>query len=324
MMIRLLILFTALNLFLDISFAPTISAKMFIRKEYTIDTERHYRYSDRWAYIAKNEQDSLKELIHLLKTSKTGKKVLAMAAKKAKTYGLELNNVIHPGNGSLTDTTLIRRFSPGNPDEVAYESRSKVYINRTLSVKNAILDMAHELVHFSLREAFNPYQNNFGLKDFVVSTVEGRGGEVEAYLVECQVHLELFPNVDTNCKKVISEETGRVDKHLGVAAFYKMGRYYNIFANSLKKHNLSTLDFTFSGRGHADFISSAYGLPYPLAAVYEYESIMHKVCHNDEKRLAIMRNNLNRAPAAKEENKAYRRLANGHEQKCGPFLSQNH
>lgn len=323
MMIRFLILFFVSH----ITLIPVVSAKMFIRKEYTIDTERSYRYSDRWAYIAKNEEDSLQELIQLLRTSKTGRKVLAMATKKARSYGLELNDVIHPGDGSLTDTTLIRRFSPGNPDEVAYESRSKVYINRNLSVKNAILDMAHELVHFSLREAFNPYQGNFGLKGFVVSTVEGRGGEVEAYLVECQVHIELFPNVDSNCKKVISETTGRVDKTLGIEAFYQMGRYYSIFVNTLKKHNLSTKDFSFAGKDHADFISSAYGLPYPLAAVHEYESIMQKVCHNDEKRLAIMKNNLGRAPASEgktRENKEYLRLASGHEQKCGAFLAQNH
>lgn len=314
MMIRLLILF--------IVFSHSLSAKMFVRKEYTIEDNRKYRYSDRWAYIASSEAESLEELIKVLKTSKTGKKVLAMAAKKAKTYGLELNEVIHPGDGSLTDTTLIRRFSPGSPDEVAYESRSKVYINRSLSVKNAILDMAHELVHFSLREAFNPYQNNFDLKDFVVSTVEGKGGEVEAYLVECQVHTELFPDIDSNCAKVTNEVTGKIEKKLGVEAFYQMGRYYSIFANSLKRHSLSTKDFTYTGKDQADFISSAYGLPYPLAAIHEYESIMQRVCLNDEKRLAIMKSNLNRAPAA-QENKEYLSLMSGHEKKCSAFLAQN-
>ncbi len=303
-------------------FCSTASAKMFVRKEYTIEDSRKYRYSDRWAYIAKSEEDSLKELIKVLETSKTGRKVLAMATKKAKIFGHELDELIHAGDGSLTDTTLIRRFSPGSPDEVVYESRSKVYINRGLSVKNAILDMAHELVHFSLREAFNPYQSNFDLKDFVVSTVEGKGGEVEAYLVECQVHIELFPDVDSNCKKVINEKTGKVEKSLGIEAFYQMGRYYSIFANSLKKHHLTTKDFSYTGRDQADFISSAYGLPYPLAAIHEYESIMQRVCLNDEKRLALMKSNLNRAPAA-QENREYLSLVSGHEKKCSAFLAQN-
>ena len=295
---------------------------MFVGKEYTIDDSRSYRYSDRWASIAEDEDQSLIELIKLLGSSKTGKKVLKLAAKKANSYQLDLKDVIHPGSGSLTDTTLIRRFSPGSPDKIVYESRSKVYINRSLSVKNAILDMAHELVHFSLRNAFNPYKNDFGLKDFVVSTVEGKGGEVEAYLVECQVHIELFPDVDSNCTKVISETTGKVDKELGVEAFYQMGRYYSIFINSLKKHNLSTLDFSFTGKDRADFISSAYGLPYPLAAVHEYESIMQRVCSNDEKRLAIMKTNLGRTPA-QAGNSEYQSLMNGHAKKCGAFLAQN-
>ena len=315
MMIRILFLFTLLQL-------HCVSAKMFTHKEYTIDDSKKYRYSDRWAYIGADEDESLKELIRVLKTSKTGRKVLKVAARKAKTYGLTLEEVIHPGAGSLTDTTLIRRFSPGKPDEIDYESRSKVYINRSLSVKNALLDMAHELVHFSLRDPFNPYKNDFGLKDFVVSTVEGKGGEVEAYLVECQVHIELFPDVDSNCLKVVSEETGKVDKALGIEKFYQMGRYFSIFTNSLKKHNLSTKDFLFSGKDQADFISSAYGLPYPLAAIHEYESIMRRVCQNDEKRLAIMKDNLGRTPAS-EGKTEYQSLISGHKQKCGAFLSQN-
>ncbi len=303
-------------------FSYGLQAKMFVGKEYTIDDSRSYRYSDRWASIAEDEDRSLAELIKLLGSSKTGKKVLKLATKKANSYQLDLKDVIHPGAGSLTDTTLIRRFSPGSPDKIVYESRSKVYINRSLSVKNAILDMAHELVHFSLRNAFNPYKNDFGLKDFVVSTVEGKGGEVEAYLVECQVHIELFPDVDSNCTKVISETTGKVDKELGVEAFYQMGRYYSIFINSLKKHNLSTLDFSFTGKDRADFISSAYGLPYPLAAVHEYESIMQRVCSNDEKRLAIMKTNLGRSPA-QAGNSEYQSLMSGHTKKCGAFLAQN-
>tara|TARA_Y100000780_G_scaffold159130_1_gene144150 strand:+ start:30505 stop:31473 length:969 start_codon:yes stop_codon:yes gene_type:complete len=319
MMIRITLFFLLLTPFFK---TENAEAKMFVRKEYTIDTERTFRYNDRWAYIAKSESESLKELIKVLATSKTGKKVLALAAKKAKSYGLELEDVIHPGSGSLTDTTLIRRFSPGNAHEIVYESRSKVYINRGLSVKNAILDMAHELVHFSLREPFNPYKNDFGLKDFVVSTVEGKGGEVEAYLVECQVNLELFPHNDSNCSQVVSEATGEVSKKLGIEKFYQMGRYYSIFLNSLKKHNLSGQDFSYMGREKADFISSAYGLPYPLAAVHEYESIMQRVCLNDEKRLAIIKDNLTRSPAqvAKEQ---YQSLIHGHEQKCGAFLAQN-
>ena len=295
---------------------------MFVRKEYTIDTESSYRYSDRWTFIRATEEESLSELVELLSRSTTGKKVIALATKKAKTYGISLMEALRPGEGSLTDTTLIRKFSPGSPDEIVYESRSKVYINRSLSVKNAILDMAHELTHFSLRDPFNPYVSNFGLKDFVVSTVEGKGGEVEAYLVECQVSLELFPKQtsDSNCAKVVNEQTGRVDKELGIKKFYQLGRYYSIFQNSLKRHQLATTDFTYSGHDRADFISSAYGLPYPLAAIHEYESIMQRVCLNDQKRLAIMKSNLERSPAS-ESNSEYESLLNGHRTKCSAFLT---
>jgi hypothetical protein len=184
-------------------------------------------------------------------------------------------------------------------------------------VKNAVLDLAHELTHFSLRKPFNPYNHTFGLKGFIKSTVEGKGGEVEAYLVECRVLLELFKNRkgDSNCDQVIDEETGKVDKGLGIAKFYQLGRYHSAFHNSLKKHDLGPSDFQGAVADKANFISSAYGLPYPLAAVHEYESIMQRVCENDERRLAIMRQNQSRSPASGSTSR-FRRLASSHKQRC--------
>ena len=299
-------------------FLTSVQGKMFVRKIHTIESSPVYRYDQNWTEISANEADALSELLTILSRSKTGRKLLEMARKKAAKGQKTLEELVLAGEGSLTDTTLVRKFSPSQPEEVVFESRSKVYINRNLSVKNAVLDLAHELTHFSLREAFNPYQNAFGLKDFITSTVEGRGGEVEAYLVECRVLLELFKDRrgDSNCDQVIDEKTGKVDKDLGVAKFYQLGRYHSAFHNSLRKHDLGPRDFIRAGTDKANFISSAYGLPYPLAAVHEYESIMQRVCANDERRLAIMRQNQARSPASGSKS-SFRYLASSHKERCG-------
>jgi len=293
---------------------------MFVRKEYTIEATNHYRFDQNWTTIKDDENSSIRELVKVLKRSPTGKKIIALAEKKALEQGESFWEVISPGEGSLTDTTLVRKFSPSNPDAIKYEMKSKVYLNRNLSVKNALLDMAHELTHFSLRESFNPYNPKFGLKDFITSTVEGRGGEVEAYLIECQVLFEVFPNDQrgSNCSRVVDENSGTVNKGKGVKEFYHLGRYFSVFTNSLKKHDLALTDFNASSKGRAHFISSAYGLPYPLAAIQEYEAIMSRVCQNDERRLSLMRQKVSREPASGQK-LAYRSLASSFEKRCSAF-----
>lgn len=293
---------------------------MFVRKIHTIEAEKDYRYDQRWIRMAETEEESLSELLRILKKSPTGKKIIMLSEKKAASYGKKLEELIFAGEGSLTDTTLVRKFSPSNPDEVIYESRSKVYINRNLTIKNALLDTAHELTHFALREPFNPYSAPFGLKDFITSTVEGKGGEVEAYLVECQVLFELLKSKagESNCHRVVDPSSGRVNKNRGVHEFYQLGRYYSTFQNSLRKHDIKPSSFGATSRNGAHFISSAYGLPYPLAAVHEYEAIMERVCQNDNRRLALMRRNVDRSPSSISKEQ-YRSLASLHSKRCAAF-----
>jgi hypothetical protein len=301
-------------------FILSAQAKMFVRKIQTIDVEKTYSYGERWVKMAATEEESLKEILRILEKSPTGAKIIRLAEKKARSYGKELSDLVLPGEGSLTDTTLVRKFSPSNPDEVVYESRSKVFINRNLTIKNALLDTAHELTHFALREPFNPYSAPFGLKDFITSTVEGKGGEVEAFLVECQVLFELLKDKagESNCHRVVDPSSGRVNKSRGVHEFYQLGRYYKTFHNSLRKHDVEPSSFGATSRSGAHFISSAYGLPYPLAAVHEYEAIMERVCQNDNRRLAIMRENVDRSPSSVSRAQ-YRSLASLHTKRCAAF-----
>ena len=300
-------------------------SRKFKAKKRIIHREINYTLKQNWLKLANTERGAVQALITLLEKSKTGKVLLRRAEKKAMKGGQQLLDVLLAGEGSLTDTTLIRKFYPSQPDNVIYESRSKVFINRRLNVKDALLDMAHELTHFSYRMPFNPYQGPFDLKRFVTSTVEGKGGEVEAYLVECKVLFELIPSErerDSNCLKVVEPTTGRLSKRRGVQQFYRVGRHSRHFRRNLTSFDLSLGDFPRLSSSDALFISSAYGLPYPLAAIKEYKVIMGKACQNDHKRLGLLRQQLKvlqgtgRSPA--REN-LYYNLSESYKTRCRNF-----
>ena len=225
-----------------------------------------------------------------------------MAQRKADSYGKTLYDLIEAGNGSITDTTLIRRFSPSHPENIVYETRSKVYLNRHLNEYDALLDLAHELTHFVYRKGFNPYKKNFSLSDFIKNTIEGKGGEVQAFMTECRVLYDLFPRKLTsryNCKQIIDPATGKLSYAKAVDRFYSIGSYFPKFHTRLSNKGILE-SFPSISSDEITFVSSAYGVPYPIAAYHEYMTVMTKVCENDKKRISYLTQSLSsgRKPAS--------------------------
>lgn len=252
-----------------------------------------------WMDYTSSEELNFRKLFELLSRSRTGERLIKEATYKASRMGNTLPDVVKVGEGSLTDTTLVRKFSPLAPEQVIYESRSVVYLSRYLSWDNALLDLAHELTHFVYRESFNPYSENFNVKDFIKSTIEGDGGEVQAFLTECRVLRELFSrkaSTHSHCEK-IENERGDLSYTKAVELFYHVGSYYSGFRKQLESRSIAS-SFSDLKPEKINFISSAYGVPYPLAALMEYDLVLKKVCENDKKRLAYMQQGPQRTPAA--------------------------
>lgn len=295
-------------------------------KMYDVDSD--INLNEPWYSPKRSDEENFKRLVDALKKVETGKKVILKATEKAAQQGYTLFDVIAIGNGSLTDTTLIRRFSASNPANVMYETRSKVYLNKHLKTLDAILDFAHELTHFTYREAFNPYDSRFHLKDFIKSTVEGKGGEVEAYMVECKVLQEMLPGVGfarSNCQKVYDQKIGSVSKELGIAEFYKVGRHFDDLKKDLEKFAINEKELPQASGSDALFISSAWGLPYPVAAVKEYVNIMDRVCKNDQNRITLMQDRIGRNPASIDSNKDtqdFRLMFEDFKTRCEKFTSK--
>jgi hypothetical protein len=315
-------------LFLLISVSFTVQAGGFGKfKKRVIDIDgADFVPGKRWYRSSENAQEKIDKLLQILSESRTGQKLMSQASAKAAKEGKTINELFKVGEGSLLDTTLVRRFSQNDPSVIQYETRSTIFINKTHSYYNAVLDMAHELTHYTFRKAFNPYVDNFDPGEFVRSTVEGTGGEVEAYLVECKVMYELFPSrtsKNSNCGMVKNPETGKLSKALAVEQFYRVGGHIRSYEKDMDVYNISKTEFPYLSSGEATFISSAWGLPYPVAALKEYKTIMGKVCQNDQKRLVLMQKNLGRLPASESTSpmqRQYKTFFSSYRNRCEKFM----
>ncbi|MEX1099163.1 MAG: hypothetical protein WEB87_01985 [Bacteriovoracaceae bacterium] len=276
-------------------------AKRGLAKQDYLFVEGVFDSNKRWTNFSKDETLNLRNLVQQLAKSSSGKRLLLKAKNKAAKQGLTLTDVIKAGSGSLTDTTLIRKFSPRRPEHISYETKSVVYINRNLNQYDAILDLAHELTHFVYRSDFNPYKSDFSLAEFIKNTIEGRGGEVQAFMKECQVLKELYPskyNQRYNCGKIIDPKTGKTSYALAIRRFYQVGAFEDPFKKLLNKEGILS-NFPEISSDEVSFVSSAYGVPYPVAAFKEFKAVMSKVCSNDKKRLAYLSQNTEgRSPAS--------------------------
>lgn len=298
-------------------FIISFSAHAWPIKEQVLFTENDpvNKTNSKWIKLGASPSESILILLEVLKKSPSAKAIIEEAEIKAAKLGKELIEVIHPGEHSITDTTLIRHFSVSDPMAVTYETKSQVFLNSDHSIEDALLDLAHELVHFVHKEAFNPYGDHFDFEDFLDSTLQGRGGEVQAYLHECAVMSEIMRSrflKDENCQKVYFPTNPERSQERGRAAFYQLGEFQDIFLEEIQQFQLSSKNFPFISGKEASFISSAYGLPYPLASLREFKQIMSRVCQNDKERYKY----LERSPASVSE-----RLQKDLAKRCSPFLA---
>ncbi len=264
-------------------------------------TEDKLDYSKQWITLNINEHDAIFALITKLKTTKTGKKLLSLVESKAQNEGYSIDSLIVSGENSLCDTTLIRKFSAKNPTDVNYKTSSKIYLNKYLNTLDAILDLAHEMTHYVFRGVFNPYRSDVDLLSFIKATVEGEGGEVDAFMVECKVKEELLGknyNISTLCQKLKDPISGEYKKELGIKFFYQVGDDHKKITRLLEKNEILPEQLVHLSKKEIAFVSSQYGHSYPLAAIYEYKTVMQKVCENDFKRISLLKSKLARAPAS--------------------------
>lgn len=253
-----------------------------------IFSNMHDDFSQKWYRQGVDSQKNILRLLNILSLSSRGKRLISLGEKKALKMGGRLQKFIEAGEISHTHTRVYREFSPSKPEHMILSTYSTISIERDLSLKDAIVDLAHELTHFSSRTFLNPYEKNFNFKIFIRSILEMRGGEVDAYFNECLISEEILL-FDLDCSHVKDPVTGRLSKKKIVKEFYKIGKHYENFNFTLKGYQFDLKDFPHLSRKRSSFISSLHSLPYPLAISKEFEIIMKQICSNLFKRLKFLK-----------------------------------
>ncbi len=231
------------------------------------------------------------DVLQTLSVSSTGKHLIAKAHDKALGMGGSLLDVIRPGDFSAIANDFAFRFNPQNPIQNLTQHRVTIFLDRRVNLSRAAVHLAHELTHFVRQEIKNPYDLNSPLNalETIVSTIEGKGGEVDAFVVGCQVFYELMQGLfrDVYCQDV-TDAAGNIEREKVTAMYYQMGGDYQDFVDQLEKEGLASGDLPYLNSKQSQLVSEGIGMPCPLAALKEYQQQKEQVCSTHRRRLDLM------------------------------------
>ena len=228
-----------------------------------------------------------------LSLTPTGNHLITLASVEALRMEVDLLDIIRPGDFSAVTNGFSFVFDRANPTQNLTRHGVAIFLDRKVDLGRATAHLAHELVHFIMQDVPNPYDLNHteSALETIISTIEGRGGEVDASMVECQVLVELTQGLfqDPYCQ-AMSDAAGNIDREKVVASYYRMGEHYQDFVEQLRAEGFSEDDLPhlssedsqlFLNLGEAD-------LPYPVAALEEYQRQREQVCAKHRERLSFM------------------------------------
>jgi len=287
-----------------------------------------------WAKFAKThkqKRELINSMLHWINESELGKKIIHDARKRAhQVYKKSLLDLISFSQASVTDNTVLRRFFAHAPHQVSYEFRSTIFLASDLTYAHATIDLAHELTHFTYKPLVNPYEHFDHPVDFVRKVIDGHGGEVDAFMNECQVGKELMGSGFLQqglCKHFVNGKTQDVDRVEVLKGFYALGEYQGQFLQAIDviSRNLPSLPetvvtyFPYVSQASTILISSAYNLPYPLAALQEFQKVRANICRSEWKRISMAQ----RIKGNSEVNYKFRLISSDIQSKCSGLKSDS-
>jgi hypothetical protein len=238
----------------------------------------------------------LKEAFALLEGTKRGSEEL----KKARAAGVPITL----GSVSRTDVTATR---VQDAEGERLRTEVKVIVAENKDPVFQALDLVHELVHAGEPKA-NPFDPKLEPEDYVRSGIEGKGGESQAILAECEVGKEFIEShparnplkpeslqlVKARCEYAwkSAEEPSK-----WIRSFYNLGQFYSDFISRVSQLKISEGEKTRwrnqTGLRSPLYSSAVAHKPYPLALLEEYIEITRKVCDK-----AKIQNGVSRAIAS--------------------------
>ncbi|MEN9724067.1 MAG: hypothetical protein RJB38_2053 [Pseudomonadota bacterium] len=274
--------------------------------------------SSRWLSHAealpRESSDRLRAVFQILGRSPSGRELLEAAQDHWKLSSeKELSRFIKWDRSSRTDAVLIRHFNPSSGVEER-ERQVTVSLKSTQRLEEIVLDLAHELIHATAQPAWDPYDPQLSAAQYVHAAIEGKGGEVEAVVRECQVALELAPILKSEslgrCEPYIEDEA--VVASLVRQDFYRVGSWHS---KLLKEFGKDHERFPLLSAKAPRLYSSTGHSPYPAALLQEFQELTASACENSKNRLKTLSAS-RRSPSAEGSGQSLEKVQDFIERRC--------
>lgn len=195
------------------------------------------------------------------------------------------------GVASKTDAVLTRRYDPNSGQEIRSRELT-ISLREDQSLNGLVLDLAHELVHASVPQTWDPYDPALTAARYIHASIEGSGGEVDAVSTECQIHLELnvsptAPAPGSRCERYVKLSPGatsspRIDIDRVRKDFYRVGQWAERIEKELGSERAL---FPWLSPLVPRLYSSTGNAPYPAALLDEFYALNQTACQNMKRRL---------------------------------------
>ena len=221
------------------------------------------------------------ELISVLQSIPEGKKILEKTMRKNPNFLSQL----HVGKASYTESTFVRTYSLLDGEE-RIEIHHELTLNEKLPLAEAVVDLAHELLHFTEKGMLDPYKEGFTLKEFVRNGIEGPGGELLALAEECKVAWSLekayrkYP-VHVLCS-AYHASNGGFDYAKAKRDYYAVGSWLKEAPGDLVTGVPELNDRP------VRFTSSYAAKPYPVALTQEFAETRRAACANNRRKYRLI------------------------------------
>jgi hypothetical protein len=196
----------------------------------------------------------------------------------------DLLQFVKPGPVSRTDAVLTRHFDSDTGKE-SREREVTVYVNDNQSLVNMILDIAHEMVHATSRPSWDPYDPHLTAGQYILSAIDGEGGEVQAVATECKVAIELSKNYQIPTKRCQNYLKSDQDQTVEIDPirrdFYRVGQWKTELSKQL---GAEISLFPKLSADPPELYSSTGNAPYPVALLKEYQALTQVACENTRRR----------------------------------------
>lgn len=235
----------------------------------------------------------LASLLGQLKRLDPGAKLIAEARQRLLLKDdVELLEKIQWASVSKTNRTLIREWDPQTGLELQ-KSVLTIGLKPQADEGALILDLAHELTHAIRGPAWEPYDPDLTASRYIVASIEGQGGEVDAVEQECLVAREWMLNHPgpaqvvpqlwadhARCQRYELPGTALLSREKIQRDFYRVGSWKNTQRLQIDESVREKLS-----DDAPQLISSTGQAPYPVALLEEYEAMNQQACENTARRL---------------------------------------